>query len=582
MIFVSRSMLKAGLGLLLMCLITVPAVDPTRAGTALAVQDFNSLSGETRTTDSLPSGSPLTNSGSSNNDGTQGMTFETFWFQTRSNATGPTTDGELGDFIGVNRFTAEESPDVAPDGTPVADGVEQNFQFEDTDGRADLIFGSVNTVGYANRQLSLNYWINDTNYESTDSFLITLSDGSSTETLLDLAGDDLEGAASPDNGQANWQTLTVNLETLTALGTNLTLIVSVDTNASNETIFIDNILFEGDLVIPEVALNEIVVNTTGTDYEFFELSGTPGTDLSTLTLIEVRQTGDIADVINFEGHTIPASGFFLGASPAAQAQYGVTPDLMFADNTLTNQTTSYFLVHNFIGSSGQALDEDGNGAFEVTPWDQTVDEVAFLERDGEVTYATPVFGPDVTDLDSFIPAGAYRCPDGVTGSFLRHVFATIEVEATPGAANNCDSTPPPPSDTAPLTIMKIANPATTTDRFSFAGDLGPFELGSNESLTFEETGEGPITITELKTAGSTWALISAICEVATPPPTADINPSAIAIVEPEVLETDTAYQIIIPFGTPVAGETRRCTFTNEQANVAPLDEFTLFLPIIVN
>jgi hypothetical protein len=38
----------------------------------------------------------------------------------------------------------------------------------------------------------------------------------------------------------------------------------------------------------DVYINEIQVSTSGTDWEFFELQGVPGTDLSSLTLIGVE------------------------------------------------------------------------------------------------------------------------------------------------------------------------------------------------------------------------------------------------------------------------------------------------------
>ena len=64
-------------------------------------------------------------------------------------------------------------------------------------------------------------------------------------------------------------------------------------------------------------INEIQVSTTGTDWEFFELQGAPGTDLSDLALVGLESdsgssAGTIDLVISLAGQSIPADGFWLG------------------------------------------------------------------------------------------------------------------------------------------------------------------------------------------------------------------------------------------------------------------------------
>ena len=185
---------------------------------------------------------------------------------------------------------------------------------------------------------------------------------------------------------------------------------------------------------PAVALNEIEISTTSTDWEFVELAGTAGLDLSSVTLLGVDRFGAIFRVISLSGQAIPADGFWVAASPAAVSTYGITPDMNIADNTFTNNTTSYLLVYEFTGSNGQDLDTNNDGTLDVFPWDTLMDLVAFRDGDAaDLDYGPPTIGPD----GSYLPAGAYRCPD-ITGTWAMLNFSTAD--GTPGAANNCGST----------------------------------------------------------------------------------------------------------------------------------------------
>jgi uncharacterized protein len=80
---------------------------------------------------------------------------------------------------------------------------------------------------------------------------------------------------------------------------------------------------------PAVYINEIQVSTAGTDWEFFELQGAPGTDLSNLTLVGIESdagtlAGIIDLVVSLAGQSIPSDGFWLGINTTGAATYGVT------------------------------------------------------------------------------------------------------------------------------------------------------------------------------------------------------------------------------------------------------------------
>ncbi|MDY6938916.1 MAG: ExeM/NucH family extracellular endonuclease [Cyanobacteriota bacterium] len=215
---------------------------------AIASQNFNSLTdGNAFTTDRLINGGQLTNLGSFNTDNSNGLTFSTFWFDTRNVGSGPVTpSSDSSDFIGVNSFSGSNSPGVAADGTSVSSGVEHNFEFNDSDGRLDLVFATVDVTGEVDRILGFDYWIADTGYESDDAFFFTLSDGTNSQSFLNFGETELETNASADDGSANWNSVTVDLDDLIdnqGFGETLTLTISVDTNAGSENIFVDNILF---------------------------------------------------------------------------------------------------------------------------------------------------------------------------------------------------------------------------------------------------------------------------------------------------------------------------------------------------
>lgn len=238
----------------LIALTTFLSTSVSMAASLIAAQDFNSLSDSgTFTTDSLPSGVQLTNSGSRNIGGA-GLDFATTWFDTRGESFGPVVSGETGDFIGVNSFSLSNAPDVGPGGAAVASTLEHNFEFNDGDGALVLNFEAVDLSGFTDRVLSLKYWINSTGYESNDAFTISISNGGLGIVLLGYGETELEANASADDGTNNWRTLVVDLDAvLSSSGlsdTNVILSVAVDTNSAQENVFLDEIRFEADAVIP--------------------------------------------------------------------------------------------------------------------------------------------------------------------------------------------------------------------------------------------------------------------------------------------------------------------------------------------
>ncbi len=217
----------------------------------IASQDFNSLDDSaTETFDMVTNGSPLTNASSANVGG-PGMDFTSTWFDTMGNTTGPVAGSDTSDFIGVNSFAGSNAPDFSPDGTAVSSGVEHNFEFNDIDGRIDLVFETIDVSSYENIQFSLYFLINDTGYESEDSFVVLISDGINEQAVLDFDDSELEAYDSVDDSTPTWWNLSVDISDLIdnqGFGTNLTLTVRVDNNSGAENIFIDDVAFTGDFI----------------------------------------------------------------------------------------------------------------------------------------------------------------------------------------------------------------------------------------------------------------------------------------------------------------------------------------------
>jgi predicted extracellular nuclease len=281
-------------------------VDAAQAA-LIAGQDFNALSsGSTFIGSGVASGSQLTNAGA-NNVGGPGLGFRSFWNDTRSVGTGPVTtavDGDSGDFIGVNAFSGSNAPDIAADGTSVAAGIEHNFEFNDTDGRIDLVFDPVDVSGFTDRQLSFDYWVANTGFESDDSFSASVSDGSNIATFLDFSEPELEAAITGDTSSTVWKTATVDLESLitgAGFAETLTLTIAADTNSGSENIFVDNVAF-----------------TAGSGDGSGGDAGDGGSDGSEITAIpEIQGTGLVGDLVGRDVTTtgvvtaVDSNGFYM-------------------------------------------------------------------------------------------------------------------------------------------------------------------------------------------------------------------------------------------------------------------------------
>lgn len=207
----------------------------------------------------------------------------------------------------------------------------------------------------------------------------------------------------------------------------------------------------------EPKINEFSASTVGTDVEYVEFFGSPNTDYSAYTALEIEgdfaSTGagqGVADEIISLG-TTDSDGLYLVNLPA---------------NALENGSLTLLLVKNFTGTFGSDLDTNNDGVFDVTPWDSVVDAVAVNDGGAsDLAYGVPVLGV-AYDGAAYAPGGASRIPDGfdtdAASDWVRNDFdlagipgyaGTIvlgEAYNTPGALNE-KFVPPPEACGDPFT-----------------------------------------------------------------------------------------------------------------------------------
>ena len=181
-------------------------------------------------------------------------------------------------------------------------------------------------------------------------------------------------------------------------------------------------------VVPlEPKINEFSFSTTGTDVEFVEIIGSPDTDYSAYTFVEIESDSNDANPGVIDGPvyimgTTDANGLYLHS---------------LAANALENGSVTFLLVKDFAGAANQDLDTNNDGVLDVKPWSEIVDSVAIDDADD----TTPIddfayAGPELVALYDglpFAPGGASRIPDGFdTESLTDWVRNDFDLAGIPG------------------------------------------------------------------------------------------------------------------------------------------------------
>jgi 2',3'-cyclic-nucleotide 2'-phosphodiesterase (5'-nucleotidase family) len=136
-----------------------------------------------------------------------------------------------GDYVGVTTYT------------PVSDGSftdgSQGFEMQDTDGIMTTTLDAVDITGYTTVTVSADLFIKADSWEATDVIRIWVTvDGGAEIDLINTAGSDIDDLGI----EGSWRLVSADLSD----NTTATLHISLEANAANETIWVDNIRFEGD------------------------------------------------------------------------------------------------------------------------------------------------------------------------------------------------------------------------------------------------------------------------------------------------------------------------------------------------
>lgn len=250
-------------------------------------------------------------------------------------------------------------------------------------------------------------------------------------------------------------------------------------------------------------LNEFSASTTGTDVEYLEVFGEPGTDYSALSVLEIEgDTGSAQGAVDgvFPVGTTDVDGFWLAELPA---------------NALENGTVSLLLVSGDPAGL-TTVDADGDGALDDGLPVTVVDAVAVDDGgDGDRAYGGVVLGPNYDGVDPFAPGGASRIPDGTDtdspGDWVRNDFdlagipgyeGTLEegeARNTPGEPNEVfEAEEPPPGGACGETSTLIGAVQGSGDASPLVGQtvtvegvvVGDFQEGGYDGYYVQDAGDG--------------------------------------------------------------------------------------------
>lgn len=185
-------------------------------------------------------------------------------------------------------------------------------------------------------------------------------------------------------------------------------------------------------------INEIRIDQPGADNdEYFELFGTPGESLDSLTYLVIGDggsgSGTIESVTSLAGLSFGATNYFV----AAESTFTLgTADFTTSSLNFENgDNVTHLLVSDFTGANGDDLDTDDDGTLDVTPWSSVSDAVSLVEdpMGGDQFYGSTLGGSDIGPSGTFVPAHVYRSPDG--GAFAIGEFDPVGGFDTPGGPN---------------------------------------------------------------------------------------------------------------------------------------------------
>ncbi len=207
----------------------------------------------------------------------------------------------------------------------------------------------------------------------------------------------------------------------------------------------------------DARINELRIDNPGSDDEYFEIVGTPGTSLDGLTYMTIgddggdgsgnpgSRSGSIEEAVDLTGLVIPADGYLVVGDAVFAGTFGA-PDLEVSLNFENGENLTHMLVAGFNSAVGNLVDTNRDGNIDAPAWAGIQDAISLVETANPPTSEfnewdymfdgqggqTGGVGPD----GNFVPAHVYRCED-TTGDFAIGSFGSPDAFETPGAMNGC-------------------------------------------------------------------------------------------------------------------------------------------------
>lgn len=151
--------------------------------------------------------------------------FDAYYRNTRNDV--GLTDG---DFVGASNFTGTVGS--------FTDGV-QGYQLQDADGTMGVAFDTVSALSFTD--LTLDVFVQETGWESDDSIRIfAVVDGGVELDILNTIGSDVDDLFI----EGSWLNLSLDLSSYTEA----TLVVELESNSGSESVYLDNIAFNGTAI----------------------------------------------------------------------------------------------------------------------------------------------------------------------------------------------------------------------------------------------------------------------------------------------------------------------------------------------
>lgn len=270
-----------------------------------------------------------------------GLGFDAEWVNTRGDV--GLSDG---DFVGVTDFAGTVGS--------FTDG-SQGYELQDADGLYRLTFDEVDLSDAGSTEVSIDYFLQETSWETDDLLRIYVLTDAGAVTMLDSTGLDIDDLGV----EGLWTNLSVVLDSAVS---SAQLVVELDSNSSSESLYIDNVMVQevtsADTVSIAAADAETVEGDSGTTAFTFTVTRSSGEGDASVDYTVAAGTADADDFGgSFPGGTV----LFADGETEATITIDVTGDTDIEDDetfTVELSNASTGLSIDAGTATGTIIDDD--------------------------------------------------------------------------------------------------------------------------------------------------------------------------------------------------------------------------------